>query len=89
MYNQGLVLYDTVLPDARKYSFRLVIRDFAVVFVDDTFYTTLTRGITEQQRITVECVKSPCKLRIVVEAMGHVNFGKGQGRDRKGLISFS
>ena len=86
MYNQGLILYDTILPYTRKYSFRLVIRDFAVVFVDDIFYTTLTRGITEKQRITVECVKSPCKLRIVVEAMGHVNFGKEQGRDRKGLI---
>jgi hypothetical protein len=51
MYNQGLLLYETTLTDAKKYYFQLVIRDFAVVFIDDNFVKTLTRGITEQQKL--------------------------------------
>lgn len=31
-------------------------------------------------------MKPPCQLRILVEAMGHINFGMEIGKDRKGLI---
>jgi hypothetical protein len=53
MYNQGLLLYETTLPEARRYLFQLVIRDFAVIFVDDSFVSTLTRGVTEIQKISL------------------------------------
>ena len=29
-----------------------------------------------------------CLLRVLVEAMGHINFGLDQRQDRKGLLSF-
>lgn len=40
-------------------------------------------------RFTVLCQKETgCRLRVLVEAMGHKNFGKDQATDRKGLIEF-
>jgi hypothetical protein len=55
MYNQGVVLYETVLPHARRYSFRLVIRDFGLLFLNDSYIRDFTRGISEIQKVTIDC----------------------------------
>ena len=37
--------------------------------------------------IELDCQREAgCLLRILVEAMGHINFGYDQRQDRKGLI---
>ena len=49
--------------------------------------TTLIRNKISHYDFTVECKEKPCVMYILVEAMGHINYGKRQRNDRKGIIS--
>ncbi len=66
----------------------MVIHDFALVYLDDKFISSFNRSDAIDHRFSVLCEKQ-CKLRIFVEAMGHINFDHGMENDYKGLITFS
>jgi len=83
--NQGLMLYRTTLV-GRK-SGRLAIsdlHDYALVFVDGRYIGALDRRLGENA-IDVPATSNPSPvLDILVEGMGHINFGP-QMIDRKGI----
>jgi hypothetical protein len=88
MWNQGFVLYETLLPKG-QYSINLTVHDFALVYLNDTFITALNRGEKTSHQINILAVHDDSKLRILVESMGHINFDKLMLTDFKGLISFN
>ncbi len=83
--NQGLVLYRTTLVGQK--SGRLTVtelHDFALVYLDRAFVGTLDR---RQGIMSIELPRSANPrpvLEILVEGMGHVNYGS-QMIDRKGI----
>ena len=81
---RGCILYRTTLPagPAAQLSVKEV-RDFAWVFLDGKLVGTMDRR-SRQYRVQVPERQSTARLDILVEAMGHVNFGP-EVHDRKGL----
>ena len=84
--NQGIAIYRTTLPagDAADLEFERVA-DYAQICLDGRRIATIDR------RKKLTAVKIPArgrqaKLEILVEAMGHINFGKGMRYDRKGIV---
>lgn len=47
MYNQGLVIYETILPEARTYYFDATIRDFGLIYVDNELVMQVLRRTTK------------------------------------------
>lgn len=88
MYNQGFVVYETALA-AKSYQFTMTIHDFAVVYLDSICIGSFDRSVSPSHVFNASCTKSSCKLTIIVEAMGHINFDHGMQTDFKGLIDFS
>ncbi|HNS22333.1 MAG TPA: beta-galactosidase [Sedimentisphaerales bacterium] len=85
-YNQGrgCILYRTTVPagPAAQLSAR-EIRDFAWVFLDGRLVGTMDRR-SQQYRVQIPRRRVSSRLDILVEAMGHINFGP-EVHDRKGL----
>ncbi|HRI16270.1 MAG TPA: beta-galactosidase, partial [Verrucomicrobiota bacterium] len=82
---QGCVLYRTKLPKGPIAE--LVItepRDFALVTLDGERLGTLDR-MQRQRSLWLPARTNDATLEILVEAMGHVNFGPSMERDRKGI----
>lgn len=88
MFNQGFVLYETQL-NTNTHFLKLVVRDFAVVYLDDKFVGSLDRSVATQHELTLVCSAPSCRLSILVEAMGHINFDHQMETDRKGLFFFN
>ena len=61
--------------------------DFAVVFLDDKLVGSFKRS-AQNHRLNVTC-SGECKLYVLVQAMGHVNFDHSMEKDKKGLMEFS
>jgi beta-galactosidase len=83
--NQGLMLYRTTLV-GRK-SGRLTItdlHDYALVFVDGRYIGSLDRRTGENAIDLPATPNDSPVLDILVEGMGHINFGP-QALDRKGI----
>ncbi len=82
---QGLMLYRTRLVG--HHNGRLILRDlhdYALVFLDGTFVGTIDRRLN-QNAIMLPATAAPNPtLEILVEAMGHINFGEFIV-DRKGI----
>jgi beta-galactosidase len=81
---RGCILYRTTVPagpaaqlDAKE------ARDFAWVFLDGKLVGVMDRR-SRQYRVQVPQRQAAARLDILVEAMGHVNFGP-EVHDRKGL----
>lgn len=66
----------------------MIIHDFAVVYLEDQFLGSYDRSNSVRHLFGANCRKSSCKLTILVEAMGHINFDHSMENDRKGLVSF-
>jgi beta-galactosidase len=85
-YNQGrgCILYRTALPagPAAELSAKEA-RDFAWVFLDAKLAGTMDRR-SRQYRVHIPQRQAAARLDILVEAMGHINFGP-EVHDRKGL----
>lgn len=73
MFNQGMVLYETTL-NKNVHFLRIIVRDFAVVYLDGSSLGSLDRSSSTEHNVTVNCTNNSCKLSILVEAMGHINF---------------
>lgn len=82
--NHGMVLYrHKVEADAKGMLRCAGVRDYAIVSVDGKRIGTLDRRFHETE-IAVD-VKAGESLYILVDSMGHVNYGAMLGRDQKGL----
>lgn len=81
---RGCILYRTTLPagPAGQLSAKEA-RDFAWVFLDGKLLGTMDRR-SRQYRVQIPERKADARLDILIEAMGHVNFGP-EVHDRKGL----
>lgn len=81
---RGCILYRTTLPagPAGELSAKEA-RDFAWVFLDGKLLGTMDRR-SQQYRVQVPERQTAARLDILIEAMGHVNFGP-EVHDRKGL----
>jgi len=55
MYDQGIVIYQTTLPEARTYYFDASIRDFGLIYVDDDLGTQIVRRKAKVESFEVEC----------------------------------
>ena len=88
MYNQGFVVYETTLSK-NTHTLKMVVHDFAVAYLDGGFIGSFDRAASLQHSFNVTCGNTTCKLFILVEAMGHINFDHQMETDRKGLVSFS
>jgi beta-galactosidase len=83
---RGCILYRTTVPagPAAQLSAKEV-RDFAWVFVDGKLVGSMDRR-SRQYSVQIPQRQASARLDILVEAMGHVNFGP-EVHDRKGLYT--
>jgi beta-galactosidase len=83
---RGCILYRTTVPAglAAQLSAKEV-RDFAWVFVDGKLVGSMDRR-SRQYGVQIPQRQADARLDILVEAMGHVNFGP-EVHDRKGLYT--
>lgn len=88
MFNQGFVLYETTLTKDIHY-LTISARDFALIYLDGTFLGALDRAQSINHNVTANCTQESCKLSILVEAMGHINFDHQMQTDKKGLFFFN
>ena len=51
MFNQGMVLYETIIKGPEKYLFELQVHDFALVYIDDKFFISFNRS-ADSKRMT-------------------------------------
>lgn len=87
MYNQGIVVYEAHMGKG-NYSFDAIFRDYAVVYVNGTPTHSYDRSVATEHVVNVTCPYPICSIQILVEAMGHINYGKLINSDVKGLIKF-
>lgn len=68
----------------------MVIHDLATISIDGKFVIFLDRTAHQHQNdIALNCESdNDCTLRIMVEAMGHINYDISMEEDFKGLVSF-
>lgn len=85
MYDQGFVVYETVLQK-KNYSFTAVVHDYALVYLDNVHIAHLNRSAQTVNNFTANCQINNCTLKIIVQAMGHINFDHQMQQDYKGLI---
>ena len=88
MYNQGFVIYETKLAK-RVHYFKAHIRDFGIILLDDVYVTSVDRSISSAQDFTINCQSASCNLKIIVEAMGHINYAHQMDTDIKGLFNIT
>ncbi|RYX82290.1 beta-galactosidase [bacterium] len=84
--SQGCVLYRTQLPAGSKGKLTIQeLHDYGQVFLDGQRVAVLDRRL-KQNSLQIEPIESdqPVTLDILVEAMGHVNYGQ-HIIDRKGI----
>jgi len=75
--NQGLVLYRTRLIGHK--SGQLILRDlhdYALVFLDGNFVGTVDRRLNQNSLTLPKTSAAEPVLEILVEGMGHINFGE-------------
>ena len=90
MFNQGIVIYETQLKPTTTYSVNIVVHDLATITIDNQYIDFLDRTQHQHYKnVSLKCDRSsPCVLRIMVEAMGHINYDISMEEDYKGLVQF-
>ena len=90
MFNQGIVIYETYISSNTVYKVNITTNDVAIVTIDGKFNQILDRTQAQHHKnIEIKCSSSAkCQLRILVEAMGHINYDKIMEEDYKGLREF-
>ena len=82
----GTMVYTTHLPEIPVKSVLTAdCHDFAQVFVDGKLVGKIDR-VKNERSLVLPAVKEKAELKIVVEAMGRINFGRGI-KDIKGIVS--
>ena len=88
MFNQGFVAYETKLTQG-TYFFRATIHDYAMVYLDLAYLTTIDRSLSISTDFKVACQAQLCSLWFLVEATGHINFDHQMEHDLKGIRDIS
>ena len=88
MWNKGFLLYTTNLG-AGNYSINLTVHDFALVYMNGVFVKALDRSEQTHHTINFSLSGFVNHLHILVEAMGHINYGPQMVTDYKGLMNFT
>lgn len=84
--NQGMAFYRTQIPAGAAGTLDFDrISDYAKIFVDEKLIATVDRR-KKKTPVSVPAREKAATLEIMVEAMGHVNFGAGMANDRKGIV---
>ena len=82
----GTMVYTTHLPEIPVKSVLTAdCHDFAQVFVDGKLVGKIDR-VKNERSLVLPAVKEKAELKIVIEAMGRINFGRGI-KDFKGIVS--
>jgi beta-galactosidase len=80
----GCILYRTTIAAGGPQTLQAdQVRDFAWVFLDGKAVGTMDRRLRRNQ-IALPSRSAPAQLDILIEALGHINFGS-EMHDRKGL----
>ncbi len=78
-FNQGYgsILYRTTLPETEVSSILRITEahDWAQIFIDGVFITTLDRRYGEKE-VTLPPLRKDARLDILVESMGRINYGR-------------
>ncbi len=83
--NQGLALYAVKVPAGPKAELKFErLADYAHIILDNELIGTLDRRLGEQ-KIELPERKKAGRLLVLVEGMGHINFGRGMKDDHKGI----
>ena len=83
--NQGVILYRTTLIGRKSGRLTITdVHDYALVFVDGRYLGALDRRLGENSIELPPTTNPSPVLDILVEGMGHINFGP-QMIDRKGI----
>lgn len=85
-FGYGSALYACALPACPEGGYLRITEphDFARVFVNDKLIGELYRGLKEQHTLKMPAVNQGDTLRILVEAMGRINYSR-QIHDHKGI----
>lgn len=59
MFNQGFVIYETILSQ-RVYYFRCVVRDYAIIVLDGNYVVALNRSVSTMQDFKINCTNDKC-----------------------------
>jgi len=89
-YNQGMMVYRLKLPTNQggKLDFgKTGVRDYGLVFLDGKYIGKLDRNLDESSIDLPPSSNANPELDVLVEAMGHINFGRRMSDDHKGLLS--
>ncbi len=81
----GSMLYATILPEITTESVLTLIdgHDYAQVFIDSNYIGKIDR-VRHENSLRLPAVKKGQELRILIEAMGRINFGRAI-KDYKGI----
>lgn len=85
-FGYGSALYACALPACPEGGYLRITEphDFARIFVNDKLIGELYRGLKEQHTLKMPAVNQGDTLRILVEAMGRINYSR-QIHDHKGI----
>ena len=83
----GFVFYRTRLDRlANDCTVRLHgVHDYAQLWADEEYLGSACRFIKSGTPIRLEAAKAPATLELLVESLGHINYGIFTGRDPKGI----
>ena len=81
----GSMVYITTLPEIETQSVLTIndCHDFAQVFIDSTYIGKIDR-VRNEKSLLLPAVKKGQELKILIEAMGRINFGRAI-KDYKGI----
>lgn len=84
--NQGLAFYRTTVPAGAAGTLDFdAIHDWAQVFLDGKLLATVDRRY-HKKAVAVPARERAATLEILVEGMGHINYGRKMESDRKGIV---
>lgn len=85
-FGYGSALYACALPACPEGAYLRITEphDFARIFVNDKLIGELYRGLKQQHTLKMPAVNQGDTLRILVEAMGRINYSR-QIHDHKGI----
>ena len=84
--NQGLAIYKTKLPIGPAGTLEFEhLNDWAQIMLDGKIVATIYRKDVKKATVNVPERKKPVELTVLVEGMGHINFGNLMEKDRKGI----
>lgn len=84
--NQGFVLYKTTLEPQDANTLALNLHDYAQIYLNGNYLGSITSMNPDLvDHFPLPQINATATLEILVEGMGHTNFGLNMERDRKGL----